>query len=61
MLGNAVRLAGERPCEAVPPPVEVKAPVATNAPPAAAPPKGESFAGRLKKRLRAITRRWFGG
>jgi hypothetical protein len=56
-----VRFAGEHPCEApVAPVATVQASAST--PSAAAPaPPSETFTQRVKKRLRAITRRWFGG
>ncbi len=56
-----VRFAGEHPCEApVTPAVTVQAPASTPSATALAPP-AETFTQRVKKRLRAITRRWFGG
>ena len=56
-----VRFAGERPCEAPSAPlVTAKSPASM--PPAAAPaPPAETFTQRVKKRLRAIRQRWFGG
>jgi SH3-like domain-containing protein len=56
-----VRFAGERSCEAPGAPVAAaKAPAST--PPATAPAlPAETFIARVKKRLHAITRRWFGG
>jgi SH3-like domain-containing protein len=55
-----VRFAGERSCEAPAAPlVTVKAPA--SAPSATAPaPPAETFTERVKKRLHAITGRWFG-
>ncbi|MGA2268752.1 MAG: SH3 domain-containing protein [Bryobacteraceae bacterium] len=59
--GIKVRFAGEHPCEAAGAPV-VTAKMAPSQPAAAAPAQpAETFAQRIKKRLRAITRRWFGG
>jgi hypothetical protein len=54
---EGVRFAGERPCEAP------AAPVATAGAPAVAPSAtapAATFMQRVKKRLRAITGRWFG-
>jgi SH3-like domain-containing protein len=57
--GN-VRFAGEHPCQAPGAPVvTVKAPASPPSATAPAPP-AETFIQRLKKRLRAITGRWFG-
>jgi SH3-like domain-containing protein len=55
-----VRFAGEHSCE-IPgaPVVPVKKPASPAAATAPAPP-AETFAERVKKRLRAVTRRWFG-
>jgi hypothetical protein len=61
LLGNVVRFAGEGPCEATQVPEYVKPPSplpVAEAPQSAAP---ESFPQRFKKRLKAITRGWFGG
>jgi hypothetical protein len=56
-----VRFAGEHPCEAPSAPVAtVEAPASTPSATAPAPP-AETFTQRVKRRLRAITRRWFGG
>jgi SH3-like domain-containing protein len=56
-----VRFAGERPCEApVAPGAAVQAPASTPSASAPAPP-AETFTQRVRRRLRAITRRWFGG
>jgi SH3-like domain-containing protein len=56
-----VRFAGERPCEAPGAPV-VTAQAPVPAPSATAPaPPAETFTQRVKKRLHAITQRWFGG
>jgi SH3-like domain-containing protein len=56
-----VRFAGERPCQAPDAPVvTVKAPAAPPSATAPAPPP-ETFTQRVKKRLRTLTRRWFGG
>jgi hypothetical protein len=56
-----VRFAGERPCEAPSATVATaKAPAVPLSATAPAPP-AETFIERVKKRLRAITRRWFGG
>jgi hypothetical protein len=72
LLGNLVRFAGDRPCEAVPPLLEAQAasPTGAAAQPAPSaeakpgqnrPQQTESFGQRLKKRLRALTRGWLGG
>jgi len=66
LLGNIVRYAGEQPCEAPPPPlVTLDAPPPGSAPvaaPAVAPPvPTESFAERVRKRLRAMKKGLFGG
>jgi hypothetical protein len=56
-----VRFAGERPCEAPSATVAtVQAPAVPLSATAPGPP-AETFIERVKKRLRAITRRWFGG
>jgi SH3-like domain-containing protein len=56
-----VRFAGEHSCEAPGAPVAtVQAPASPPSAAASAPP-AETFTQRVKKRLRAITRRWFGG
>jgi len=56
-----VRFAGERPCEApAAPAVTAQAPVSMPSATAPAPP-AETFTQRVKKRLRAIKERWFGG
>jgi SH3-like domain-containing protein len=58
---ETVRFAGERSCEAPSAPlVAVKAPALLPSGPAPAPPPAETFTARLKKRLHAITGRWFG-
>jgi len=58
---ETVRFAGERSCEAPSAPlVAVKAPSLLPSPTAPAPPPAETFTARLKKRLHAITGRWFG-
>ena len=57
---ESVRFAGELPCEAPSAPVAtVKAPASPSSATASAPP-AETFIQRVKKRLRAITGRWFG-
>jgi len=58
---ETVRFAGERSCEVPSAPlVAVKAPALLPSTPAPAPPAAETFTTRLKKRLHAITGRWFG-
>ena len=58
-LTNVVRSAGEQSCQAAPPETVVaQAPLPTGGP---EPPQNESLARRLRNRLRALTRRWFGG
>ena len=57
---ESVRFAGELPCEAPgAPAATVKAPASPSSATASAPP-AETFIQRVKKRLRAITGRWFG-
>jgi hypothetical protein len=56
---NVVRFAGERPCDAAPPEA-----VVAQAPLPVAAPDGqptEGFTKRLRKRVRVLTRGWFGG
>ena len=67
LLGNVVRFAGDRPCEPPAPLPEWRVPAPpsglaadTEAPTAPAPQPGESFSQRVKKRLRSLTRGWFG-
>jgi len=64
LLGNLVRYAGERACEAPPPPLVAlqTAPGAGGPPAEASPPApSESFGQRFKKRWRALTKGLFGG
>ena len=65
LLGNIVRYAGERPCEAPAPPLVVldTAPGRGNAPAAAtasvpAPPSGETLTERFKRRWHELTKKW---
>jgi SH3-like domain-containing protein len=61
VLNTVVRFAGEQPCQ-VPPPVEFgNTPAASPNVPQAPQPPPESFLQRARKRLKAITRGWFGG
>jgi hypothetical protein len=60
VLGNAVRFAGEEPCEA-PSTFDFDAGSApVTAPPPAAQPTRESLTQRVKRRLKAFTGHWFG-
>jgi hypothetical protein len=56
---NVVRFAGERPCDAAPPEAVVaQAPLPA---PASEGQAAEGFTKRFRKRVRALTRGWFGG
>ncbi|MBZ5583141.1 MAG: hypothetical protein LAQ30_13240, partial [Acidobacteriia bacterium] len=61
-LTNIVRFAGEHPCEAPEPSLAAPAPLQkADGQPAPAPrPAAQPFAKRVKERLAAITRKWFG-
>jgi hypothetical protein len=67
LLGNIVRYAGERPCETIPPLIELaKVPAtgssvaAPEAPQPSTPPKqAESFGRRFKERLQSLWHSWF--
>ncbi|MBZ5726646.1 MAG: SH3 domain-containing protein [Acidobacteriia bacterium] len=60
LLGNVVRSAGEKPCEAAAPILEAPAPAPATAP-APAQQKTEPLTERIKKRWHAIKRSLFGG